>query len=81
MRAIADEVAQFTDDDINKIETENEYLLNIGSETITLQLADVEISSEDIPWMDRCFFKRNNCRLIISILPMNLQRKDWQESL
>ena len=49
MRAIADEVAQFTDDDINKIETENEYLLNIGSETITLQLADVEISSEDIP--------------------------------
>ena len=49
MRAIAAEVAQFTDDDINKIETENEYLLNIGSETINLQLADVEISSEDIP--------------------------------
>ena len=49
MRAIAAEVAQFTDDDINKIETENEYILNIGSETITLQLADVEISSEDIP--------------------------------
>lgn len=49
MRAIAAEVAQFTDDDINKIETENEYLLNIGTETITLQLADVEISSEDIP--------------------------------
>ena len=49
MRAIAAEVAQFTDDDINKIENENEYLLNIGSETITLQLADVEISSEDIP--------------------------------
>ena len=49
MRAIAAEIAQFTNDDINKIETENEYLLNIGSETVTLQLGDVEISSEDIP--------------------------------
>lgn len=49
MRAIAAEVAQFTEDDINKIETENEYTLNIDSESITLQLADVEISSEDIP--------------------------------
>ena len=34
MRAIAAEVAQFTDDDINKIENENEYLLNIGSKQL-----------------------------------------------
>lgn len=52
MKAIAAEVAQFTADAIDKIESEGCYPVNIGNETIHLELVDVEISSEDIPgWM------------------------------
>tara|TARA_R110002126_G_scaffold291509_1_gene453286 strand:- start:17935 stop:21411 length:3477 start_codon:yes stop_codon:yes gene_type:complete len=48
MRFIAAEVQQFTQEDINKIEKDGNILLVINEKTITLERADVEISSKDI---------------------------------
>jgi len=48
MRFIAAEVQQFTQEDINKIEKDGNILLKVSGKNITLELADVEISSKDI---------------------------------
>ena len=48
MKLIAQQVAAFTQDDIQKIEQEGEISLDIENKSIILQLQDVEISSEDI---------------------------------
>jgi isoleucyl-tRNA synthetase len=48
MKLIAQQVAAFTQDDIQKIEREGEISLDIENKSIILQLQDVEISSEDI---------------------------------
>ena len=49
MKAISEAVAQFSADDVNEIEKNGSYSLKIGDDIISLELADVEISSEDIP--------------------------------
>jgi isoleucyl-tRNA synthetase len=49
MKEIAAAVGAFTQADINKIETEGQFILQIGSETAELFLTDVEIITEDIP--------------------------------
>ena len=52
MKAIAGAVNQFTADDISSIEQNGNYDLNINGETITIDLTDVEITSQDIPgWL------------------------------
>ncbi|MBS9773747.1 MAG: isoleucine--tRNA ligase, partial [Tenacibaculum sp.] len=48
MKNIASKVAQFTQDDILKIEREGSILIEINNETITLDTTDVEITSKDI---------------------------------
>ena len=48
MRFIAAEVQKFNQEDINKIEKDKNILLSINGKNITLELADVEISSKDI---------------------------------
>jgi isoleucyl-tRNA synthetase len=48
MRFIAAEVQNFNQEDINKIEKDKNILLDINGKNITLELADVEISSKDI---------------------------------
>ena len=48
MRFIAAEVQKFNQEDINKIEKDKNILLDINGKNITLELADVEISSKDI---------------------------------
>ena len=48
MRFIAAEVQKFNQEDINKIEKDRNILLAINGKEITLELADVEISSKDI---------------------------------
>ena len=48
MRFIAAEVKQFSQEDINKIEKNGAISLAINGKNITLELADVEISSKDI---------------------------------
>ncbi len=49
MKEIATGVAEFTQGDINKIETEGQFNLQIGTETVEMLLTDVEIITEDIP--------------------------------
>ncbi|HET9825947.1 MAG TPA: DUF5915 domain-containing protein, partial [Chitinophagaceae bacterium] len=49
MKAVAAALAEFTQDDISKIEKEGQYNLSIEGEPVILQLSEVEITSEDIP--------------------------------
>jgi len=49
MKQIAATVLAFTQEDIKKIETEEKYSMRIDDVEVLITLADVEISSEDIP--------------------------------
>jgi isoleucyl-tRNA synthetase len=49
MKAVSAALAGFSQEDISKIEKEGQYNLSIDGEPVILQLAEVEISSEDIP--------------------------------
>jgi len=49
MKAVAAALAQFGQEDIQSLEKEGNYNLSIEGEPVILQLAEVEISSEDIP--------------------------------
>lgn len=52
MKAVAGQVGQFTQDDIAAIERDGQYVMEVEGESVTLELADVEITSEDIPgWL------------------------------
>lgn len=52
MKAIATAVGQLGQGDIQKMEREGELVLPLGNKTVTLQLSDVEIASQDIPgWL------------------------------
>lgn len=52
MKEVSNAVNAFTQEDIAKIEREGQYTLPVGGEDFDLLLADVEISSEDIPgWL------------------------------
>jgi len=48
MKAIAQAVAKFTKEDIQTLESQKEMSLDLGTETITITLEDVEISTQDI---------------------------------
>jgi len=49
MKQISQKISEFTQDDINKIETEERYLLTIDNENVEILISDVEIITEDIP--------------------------------
>jgi isoleucyl-tRNA synthetase len=49
MKAVFSALTAFTQEDILKIEKEGQYSLSIDGEAVTLQLSEVEITSEDIP--------------------------------
>ena len=49
MKAVSTALAQFTQEDISRMEKEGEYNLSIDGEPVILQITDVEVSSEDIP--------------------------------
>lgn len=52
MKAVADALTRFTQEDIARLENEGNYTLLIDSEPVILQIAETEIGSEDIPgWM------------------------------
>ena len=67
MKEIADAIARFSSDDINRIETEKNYILNLSDEKINLELIDVEISSEDIPGWTVTSLNGNTVALDINI--------------
>jgi isoleucyl-tRNA synthetase len=48
MKAIAAAVGQLGQEDIQKIEREGELMLELDNKSVTLQLTDVEITSQDI---------------------------------
>ncbi len=49
MKAVSTALAQFSQEDIARLEKEGQYNLSIDGEPVILQIAEVEISSEDIP--------------------------------
>ncbi len=49
MKAVSTALSQFTQADILRLEKEGQYNLSIEGEPVILQIAEVEISSEDIP--------------------------------
>jgi isoleucyl-tRNA synthetase len=49
MKAVSAALAQFTQEDIASLEKEGQYNLSIDGEPVMLQIAEVDISSEDIP--------------------------------
>ncbi len=49
MKAVSAALAQFSQEDIALLEKEGQYNLSVEGEPVILQLADVDISSEDIP--------------------------------
>lgn len=49
MKAVSAALAQFTQEDIARLEKEGQYNLSIDGEPVIVQLEEVEISSEDIP--------------------------------
>ena len=49
MKAVAGQVAQFSQDDIATIERDGTYTISIDGEEVVLELSDVEITSQDIP--------------------------------
>ncbi len=52
MKAVAAALANFSKEDIAKLEKEGVYSLSIENEPVILQITDVDITSEDIPgWM------------------------------
>lgn len=52
MKAVSAALAAFGQEDIARLEKEGSYSLLIGDEPVILQLAEVEITSEDVPgWM------------------------------
>jgi isoleucyl-tRNA synthetase len=49
MKAVSSALAAFTQQDIARLEKEGQYNLSIDDEPVILQIAEVDISSEDIP--------------------------------
>jgi isoleucyl-tRNA synthetase len=49
MKAVSTALAQFTQEDIARLEKEGQYNLSIDGEPVILQINEVEINSEDIP--------------------------------
>jgi isoleucyl-tRNA synthetase len=49
MKAVSTALAQFTQQDIARFEKEGQYNLSIEGEPVILQIAEVELTSEDIP--------------------------------
>ena len=52
MKQISGEIANFSQEDITRLERSGSYDLNVNGETIALGLEDVEIQTEDVPgWL------------------------------
>jgi len=49
MKAVSTALAQFTQEEIARFEKDGQYSLLIESDPVILQIAEVEVSSEDIP--------------------------------
>ena len=76
MKEIATAVGAISQADISKIETEGQYNLRIGDETVEMLLSDVEIITEDIPgWV-----VANQGTLTVA-LDITITEQLWQEGI
>jgi isoleucyl-tRNA synthetase len=49
LAAVAAQVAQFSQAQINELESKGEYVIDVDGQNLTIELVDVEVISEDIP--------------------------------
>ena len=76
MKEIAAAVGELSQADISKIETEGQYNLQLGRETVEMLLSDVEIITEDIPgWV-----VANQGKLTVA-LDITITENLWQEGI
>lgn len=69
MKAVSAALAQFTQEEISRFEKDGQYNLSIDGEPVILQIAEVEISSEDIPGWTVASKGRLTVALDITITP------------
>ena len=79
MKAVSAALAQFTQEDIGKLEREGQFELNIEGETILLKPDETEISSEDIPGWTVASKGPLTVALDIVITPLLQQEGDARE--
>ncbi|MFT4093033.1 MAG: DUF5915 domain-containing protein, partial [Niabella sp.] len=79
MKAVAAALAQFTQEDINRLEREGSYLLNLNGEEININADEADISSEDIPGWTVALKGALTVALDITITPDLQQEGDARE--
>ncbi|MGN7784773.1 isoleucine--tRNA ligase [Niabella sp. 22666] len=79
MKAVSGALAQFSQEDISRLEREGSYELNIDGETISLNLNEVDINSEDIPGWTVASKGALTVALDITITPELQQEGDARE--
>ncbi|WP_114792192.1 isoleucine--tRNA ligase [Niabella yanshanensis] len=79
MKAVSGALAQFGQEDISRLEREGSYDLNIDGETVTLNVNEVDISSEDIPGWTVASKGALTVALDITITPQLQQEGDARE--
>jgi isoleucyl-tRNA synthetase len=79
MKAVSGALAQFGQEDISRLEREGSYELNIDGETISLNLNEVDINSEDIPGWTVASKGALTVALDITITPELQQEGDARE--
>lgn len=79
MKAVSGALAQFSQEDISRLEREGSYELNIEGETVSLNVNEVDISSEDIPGWTVASKGALTVALDITITPELQQEGDARE--
>ncbi|MCH5600573.1 DUF5915 domain-containing protein [Niabella ginsengisoli] len=79
MKAVSAALAQFTQEDISNLEKEGSYSLNIDGESVTIEVNEVDISSEDIPGWTVASKGALTVALDITITPELQQEGDARE--
>lgn len=79
MKAVSAALAQFSQDDINKLERESVIELSIDGEKVPIGIKEVEISSEDIPGWTVATNGPLTVALDITITPQLQQEGDARE--
>ncbi|HNJ27127.1 MAG TPA: DUF5915 domain-containing protein, partial [Chitinophagaceae bacterium] len=69
MKAVSTALAAFSQEDINRIEKEGQYHMQVQGEDVILQIGEVEISSEDIPGWTVASKGRLTVALDITVTP------------
>ena len=80
MKALAQAIGKFNQDDIKKLETEGVYQLELADQTVAIGLEDVEIATADIPGWSVASFENLTVALDITLTD-TLQREGLAREL